>query len=339
MARFQYPSLTQPIFAGGESITEDKWHEPWTDPVRSRIAPQLAVALIASGLAYVEAAPFAETVTESRWHQPWSEPVRVKPRLIDGAQQSLAPDPLPRVSFGWYNWLTEPVRVKAALPVVEQHVFAFEPTPIISIAWHLPFPEPVRVKPGLGVGAQQYLALQPWPDISIGWAPPFTEPVRIKPGLIAALQPDEVSYDVQPYPFLRGGGGWYLPRFAQSPPARPAVARRARAGAPRQVAPKIEPPSFAEVIGNQQPARLADVLGSAFAPQLDALAPPTLDLWLPPRAPDTAQKHTISPGVLDAAADHVDAIDASEALHALDMLERQEHEALIAILLHLASSE
>src|ERR1700736_470321 len=330
MARFQYPSLTQPIFAGGESITEDKWHEPWTDPVRSRIAPQLAVALIASGLAYVEAAPFAETVTESRWHQPWSEPVRVKPRLIDGAQQSLAPDPLPRVSFGWYNWLTEPVRVKAALPVVEQHVFAFEPTPIISIAWHLPFPEPVRVKPGLGVGAQQYLALQPWPDISIGWAPPFTEPVRVKPGLIAALPPYEVSYDVQPYPFLGGGGGWYPPGFAEAtpgkpavarrakagggslpgspnpPPRNPAVARRAKAGAPRQVAPKIEPPSFAEVIGSQEPTRLADVLGSAFAPQLAALHPPALDLYVPPARAIAPAPQPLPRAVLDAAADHVD---------------------------------
>jgi hypothetical protein len=339
MARFQYPSLTQPIFAGGESIIEDKWHEPWSEPVRSRIAPQLAVALIASGLAYVEAAPFAETVTESRWHQPWSEPVRVKPRLIDGAQQFLAPDPLPRVSFGWFNWLTEPVRVKAALPVVEQRVFAFEPTPIISIAWHLPFAEPVRVKPGLGVGAQQYLALQPWPDISIGWAPAFSEPVRIKPGLIAALQPYEVSYDVQPYPFLGGGGGWYLPGFAEATPGKPAGARRAKAGAPRQVAPKIEPPSFAEVIGNQQPARLADVLGSAFAPQLAALHPPALDLYVPPARAIAPAPQPLPRAVLDAAADHVDAIDASEALHALDMLERQEHEALIAILLHLASEE
>src|ERR1700736_3571062 len=96
MARFQYPSLTQPIFAGGESITEDKWHEPWSEPVRSRIAPQLAVALIASGLAYVEAAPFAESVTEDRWHQAWSEPVvKALPRLAEASQQFLAWQPAP----------------------------------------------------------------------------------------------------------------------------------------------------------------------------------------------------------------------------------------------------
>src|SRR5215470_465867 len=56
------------LFAGAsEPVLEAKWHQPWSEPVRSRIAPRLAVALIASGLAYVEAAPFAESVTESRW--------------------------------------------------------------------------------------------------------------------------------------------------------------------------------------------------------------------------------------------------------------------------------
>src|SRR6202030_2555788 len=187
------------------------------------------------------------------------------------------------------------------------------------------------------------LALQPWPDISIGWAPPFTEPVRVKPGLIAALQPYEVSYDVQPYPFLGGGGGWYLPGFAEATPGKPAVARRAKAGAPREVALKVEPPSFAEVIGSQEPARLADVLGSAFAPApghfVPGVAPPALDLYVPPPPAIAPAPQPLPRAVLDAAADHVDAIDASEALHALDMLERQEHEALIAILLHLASSE
>src|ERR1700730_3129805 len=124
MARFQYPSLTQPIFAGGESITEDKWHEPWTEPVRSRIAPQLAVALIASGLAYVEAAPFAETVTESRWHQPWSEPVRVRPALPAGEQQFLAFQPAPIIKVDWFASLSEPVRVKPGLPAQVQQPLA-----------------------------------------------------------------------------------------------------------------------------------------------------------------------------------------------------------------------
>src|ERR1043166_1464175 len=120
MARFQYPSLTQPVAPGGETITEDKWHQGWTNPVRHKIAPQLAVALIASGLAYVEAAPFPETVTESRWHQPWSEPVRIKPALPAGEQQALAFHPAPLVPFGWRPGVSEPGRVRPGRPVVEQ---------------------------------------------------------------------------------------------------------------------------------------------------------------------------------------------------------------------------
>src|SRR5262249_51802762 len=104
------------LFAGAsEPVLEAKWHQPWSEPVRSRIAPRLAVALIASGLVYVEAAPFAESVTESRWHQPWSEPVRVKPRLPEGEQQFLSAQPCPIVSIGWHNWLSEPIRPKPGL--------------------------------------------------------------------------------------------------------------------------------------------------------------------------------------------------------------------------------
>jgi hypothetical protein len=336
MPRFQYPSLTQPVAAGGETITEDKWHQGWTDPVRQKIAPQLAVALIASGLVYVAAAPFAESVTESRWHQPFSEPVRVKPRLPEGEQQFFAPDAKPFVTFGWFAPFSEPVRIRAALPVVEQHVFEFEPAPIVSIAWHLPLAEPVRTKPGLVAGAQHDLARPPWPDINVAFAPPFAEPVRIRPGLIAALQPYEVSYDVLPLPFLGGGGGWYLPD-----PTRP-PARNKKPDAPRQVAPKIEPPTFAEVLDAQQPARLVDVLGSAFVPRLDELRPPALDLYVPPSAALRASEGKPPPVAqepIDAIADHVDALEAAEALHALDELENQEREILVALLVRMANSE
>src|SRR5215467_10436062 len=96
MARFQYISLVEPVSTSKGTVTEDRWHQPWSEPVRWRIAPQLAVALIASGLAYVAAAPFAETVTEDRWHQPWSEPiVKAKPRLLEAHQQILAWQPAP----------------------------------------------------------------------------------------------------------------------------------------------------------------------------------------------------------------------------------------------------
>ena len=343
MARFQYPSLTQPIVAGGETITEDKWHQPWSEPVRQKIAPRLAVALIASGLSLVEAPPFAETVTEDRWHHPFSEPIRLKPGLPAGQQQFLALHPRPVIAIGWYAPLAEPVRVKPGLRAERQQTVAWQaaPSPFVATGWHNWFSEPVRIKPALPVPEQHVFEFEPAPIISIAWHLPLAEPVRVKPGLLAALQPYEVSYHPQPFPFVPGSGGWYLPapgHFVSGvTPGKPAVARRAKAGAPRQVAPKAEPPSFADVIGAQQPAKLADVLGSVFAAHFAQLTPPALDLYVPPASavPATAGKPTPIPrAVIDAAADHVDAMDAAEALHALDQLERREHEAVIAILLH-----
>src|ERR1700758_5006612 len=100
------------LFAGAsESVLESKWHQPFSEPVRQRIAPQLAVALIASGLAYVAAASVAGAGTQDRCHQPWSEPVRTR-ALAPAHQQTFVPDPQPRVSFAWWAWLSEPV-VKA----------------------------------------------------------------------------------------------------------------------------------------------------------------------------------------------------------------------------------
>jgi hypothetical protein len=367
--------LTQTAVAAlvtqSEPVLEAKWHQPFSEPVRHKIAPQLAVALIASGLAYVEAAPFAEAVTESRWHQPFSEPVRT--RWFPAAeQQTLAwqPAPSPFVATGWFNWLSEPVRAKPRLPEGEQQFIALQPWPDVRIGWYAPLAEPVRVrpkilvpayeqqfqpfdediifvdrwfawwsepvriKPALRAASQQVLAFDPFPfAVTIGWAPQLSEPVRIKPALLAALQRYEVSYDPQPFPFLGGGGGWL-----EEEPAR----RIKKPGAPREVAPKAEPPTFADVLGSQQPTRLADVLGSAFAPRLDELGPPALDLWIPPSVPGghTAQIHSIAPAALDAIADEIDARDAMEALHALDELDRQEREALIAaVLAHFASKQ
>jgi hypothetical protein len=156
---------------------------------------------------------------------------------------------------------------------------------------------------------------------------------------LTAASQQVLAFDPQPFPFLGGGGGWYLPGSAEATPGRPDPQQRRtkKPGAPRQVEPAIAPPTFAETIAAQQPARLADVLGSAFTPQLATLAPPALDLYTPAFAVPAGKPPPISRAITDAAADHVDAIDAMEALAALDMLEQQEREAVIAILLHLAN--
>jgi hypothetical protein len=355
-----------------ETSLPSKWFAPLSEPVRQRIAPALAVALIASGATVPPIAPFPETVTESRWHQPWSEPVvksrprlaeahqqflawqpapspfvatgwsnwlaepvRTKPALPAGHQQVLAPDPFPKVSFSWFGWLPEPVRVRPALPVPEQHAFAFDPVPFVKIDWFAPFAEPVRARPAVLVPTPEQ-QFQPFDEDIIfvdRWFAWWSEPVRIKPALGAPHQ-QVLAFDPQPFPFLGGGGGW-LKKPPGDEPARPKVRKP---GSSRQVEPAVEPPTFADTIAAQQPARLADVLGSAFLPQLDSLASPALDLYAPPQRP-AVPAPVVPRAVTDAAADHVDALDAMEALHALDVLEQQEREAVIAMLLHFANSE
>jgi hypothetical protein len=360
--------------AAAEPVLEAKFHFGWSEPARPRIPARLAIALVASGVTFVPAPPFQEIVTEDRWHQAWSEPivkrkprlaeahqqflawqpapspfvatgwfnwlsepVRLKPALPAGGQQFLAPDPKPLVAFSWFDGLTEPVRTRPALPVFEQHVFELEPAPIIAIAWHLPLSEPVRVRAALPAGEQQFYGFDEDIIFVDRWFAWWSEPARVRPALATGRQ-QVLAFDPQPFPFLGGGGGWYLPDPTRPPSEEPAQRRVKKQGAPRQVEPAIVPPTFKDTIAAQQPARLADVLGSAFVPRLEQREPPALDLYTPAPRP-ISPRPVIAPAVTDAAADHVDAIDAMEALQALDGLEQQEREAVIAVLLRIASSE
>src|ERR1051326_9184162 len=313
MARFQYPSLTQPLVAAGEAIAESKWHQPWAEPVRERVAPRLAVALIAWGLAYVGAAPFAEAVTEARWHQPWSEPVRVRPRLPDGEQQFLALPPWPDVRIGWHAPLAEPVRTRppVRIPAQEQQFQPFDEDIIFVDRWFAWWSEPVRVRPALRAGLHAALAFHP-----------------------------------QPFPVVPGSCGWWPDGRTtedgrqRTDETRSVVRRQSSVVRPRQVEPKVEPPTFAQVLGSQKPAQLADALGSAFARRLGDLRPPALDLWLPASAQAPAAEPPAMPAAaLDAIADGVQARDAIEALQALDELDNQEREAVVNLLVRIANSE
>jgi hypothetical protein len=352
------------VFTGApEPGLESKWHQPFSEPVRQKIAPQLAVALIASGLAYVGAAPFAEAVTEDRWHQPWSEPVRTR-FMPPAHQQARAPDLLPpfaeTVTEGrWHQPFSEPVRRRPRLLEALHQNLAFAPpfsAGAVQSEWSGPAPSLVRFQ-------YQAQARPPWPDINVAWLPPLAEPARIRPPVIIPapeqqFQPfDEdiifadrwfawwsepvrlkpalgtgnqhaPAFGPQPFPFVPGSGGWYEP---DEP--RPRVRKP---GAPREITPKIAPPSFADVLGNQLPTRLADVFGSGFAKQLAELRPPAPDLYMGEPVPASARQ-AAPPGVIDAIADEIDARDAIEAVHALEQLEHHEREALIAaVLAHFA---
>lgn len=101
-----------------------------------------------------------ETITYDKWGFPWSEPKRFKRGLAPYEQQTLAFNPQPIVSFGFYGWLTEPVRTKKGLQTRLQMPVAQPPIrpnlPDLKYAWFAPFSEPVRQKKGLWARLQQF---------------------------------------------------------------------------------------------------------------------------------------------------------------------------------------
>jgi hypothetical protein len=188
---FQYQPQTEPVYTGPEVVTESRWHEPWSEPVRQKIAPALAIALAASGLFYCPQT-ITEVITPDKWFAPLSDPVRIKPGLLASLQQTLAlGEANPEVSFSWFapGNFTEPVRFKLGLPAQEQQVFAFSPFPVVSFSWFNELSKPRTLqRAGLPVTEQQTFAFNPRPFVSFGWFGNLSDPVRVKPGLRASLQ-------------------------------------------------------------------------------------------------------------------------------------------------------
>lgn len=194
-----YPAYQGPVPIVVEAITEDKWHQKWSEPVRQKIDPRLSVALGSSGEIYVR--PLI--VQEDKWHQPWSEPVRQKinPRLLValGSSGEIYTRPLITQEDKWHQPWSEPVRLKRGLRSDFQQSIAFTSIPIEQIfedKWHQPWPLPVRTAPRLITGANQFLALDPFPlpnpvveATEASWHYPWSDPVRVKinPRLAAAL--------------------------------------------------------------------------------------------------------------------------------------------------------
>ena len=217
MARIIYPTLQGPVLTQAqepEQVTESRWHQPWSEPVRFKIMPALAIALaaasgnsfapfpipnafpfadkywfrfeepvrlkpgIAAGLqqtlALVEAAPFTETTTESRWHQPWSEP-SVKAKIgLSAASQQAA-------------------AYIGAGPFPEPPVYAK-----FGFGWS----EPVRIKPGLRPELQLSAVWLFYESPQVDkWIYQYTDPVRIKPGLKAPYHPAFPAFvEAAPFP-------------------------------------------------------------------------------------------------------------------------------------------
>lgn len=264
-----YQASAAPVFVTTETITEDKWHQPLSIPVR--IKPRLitgAQQFLAfdpfplpsvSGTGVVAAPPVAfeifsratiiypayqgpirfavETITEDKWHQAWSTPVRIRPRLTTGAQQAFFAPVRPTVSFGWneHSSWSDPVRTKPRLTTGAQQAFTapsriitpfgwneplswsdppkpkidprhaialiasgpvlypfpFPPVAFTEASWHEPWSDPVRIKRGLSASLQQAFTTSPYPVEQIfedKWHRPLSEPVRTRPRLITGAQ-------------------------------------------------------------------------------------------------------------------------------------------------------
>src|SRR5262249_43693842 len=63
-----------------ERVSEDRWHQPWSDPVR-----RLSSHAAQPSVAFVAVITSTEVVTVDKWFIPLSDPVRKKPDL--GAYQ------------------------------------------------------------------------------------------------------------------------------------------------------------------------------------------------------------------------------------------------------------
>lgn len=211
-----------------ETIFEDKWHQPWSEPVRTRtLKTAVQQSLIWSGFT-----PATETIFEDKWHQAWSEPVRLR-RLSTAQQQAeiwsgftptfTGTDVAPaayfdtRVYFSkriqyqvyanpafapfqeviyedkWHFPWSEPVRQKKGLAAHEQQFLAFNPQPFVSFSYYGWLTEPVRLKKGIPAYEQQALAFNPQPFVTFGYYGWLSEPVRLKKGLPAQLQTTEAG--------------------------------------------------------------------------------------------------------------------------------------------------
>lgn len=156
----------------------------WTalsEPVRKKIDPRRAVALIASGVFQIVTTSFPERVDEAKWHQPYSTPVRFKAGLRPYLQRSFTADtsPFPASrNMAWHGPFGEPVRFKPGLKANQQQAFTIDSDLVPGSdeglsGWLLEFGKPVWPPKGLSRYLQQSLAyhprILPTPTVTVTW--------------------------------------------------------------------------------------------------------------------------------------------------------------------------
>lgn len=172
---------------GTTTVTNVSWFEAFADPVRYQRVPRAAVAVNNQTLAFNPL-----PLVSFGYFEPLSEPVRKKPGVRTQLQQSFTFFPTPLVSFGWFAELSKPVKLdRVGLRPSRQQFFTIDPFPKVSFSWFETLSEPKRFKRGLPTQLQQATALDTAPiplSTMFQWLSDFSLPVRTKPGLKAALQ-------------------------------------------------------------------------------------------------------------------------------------------------------
>lgn len=173
--RTLYPIKSEPVLPAtltAETVTESRWHQPPSEPVRLHPMRRAMAAIIASGMVI---SPWAltqkETVTEDRWHFQPPDPVRRSP--FSRATASLVASGMaidPKVltlaeavtEDRWHVQTADP-RPRARLRAYQAY-FAPElaDVPVFPDSWWQPTSQPVQQKRSLRTAAQQALAIDPW---------------------------------------------------------------------------------------------------------------------------------------------------------------------------------
>ncbi len=176
-------SLTQK-----ESVSEDRWHQPWSEPARKK---EDKVGL---RVRY----PFIYGSVYMSWFGSLSEPVRVKQGLSVTKQQTLAfyPFPLPPPvtidNISWFNNLSDPTRRIRSTPTDQEFLPLFPPTP--SFGWFDGLTDPTRkVRVTASFDSQAPI---PLPTVSFGWFEGLADPVR-KPR-VTLFDPQNFVFQVTP---------------------------------------------------------------------------------------------------------------------------------------------
>lgn len=207
---FQYQEFTAPVSTQPERVSEDKWHQPWSEPVRFKRSKQAAIALAASGFVLVQF-DFGEEILADKWFKSLSEPVRVKPNIGAARQPAFQTiDTRPIVSFGWYGNLHDPVRFRSFKTHLQRATtLDTEPFPAGHIpSWYARLSEPVRVKPRLIEANQRYFEPDWEPNVSFSYYNWLTDPVRLPKGLRAWYQ-QAVAYDAEIFPQPTDFMAWF----------------------------------------------------------------------------------------------------------------------------------